>query len=112
MGIRRFAIRASVRLRTRGFQTGGLRDLDSSLPICCSLSVFIFWDFPDFVGTFPIFVGDFTPDSVFFGGKEKLRPWSEFLGRENSDHGLSFGCFWGRGRRGGSQKHFKNEIHA
>ena len=34
-------------------------------------------------------------------GKEKRRPWSEFLGRGNSDHGLSFGCFWGRGRRGG-----------
>ena len=33
---------------------------------------------------------------------EKLRP-CEFLGRENSDHGLSLGCFWGRGRRGGSQ---------
>ena len=42
-----------------------------------------------------------TPDSAFIGGKEKLRPWSEFLGRENSDHGLSFGCFWGRGRSRG-----------
>ena len=21
---------------------------------------------------------------------------TQFLGRENSDHGLSFGCFWGR----------------
>ena len=27
--------------------------------------------------------------------KEKLRPWSKFLGRENSDHGLSFGSFLG-----------------
>ena len=41
-----------------------------------------------------------TPDSVFIGGKEKLRPCSKFLGRENSDHGLSLGCFWGRGRWG------------
>ena len=31
-----------------------------------------------------------SPDSVFTGE------------RRNSDHGLSFGCFWGRGRRGGS----------
>ena len=38
-----------------------------------------------------------------YQGKEKLRPWSEFLGRGNSDHGLSLGCFWGRDRRGGSQ---------
>ena len=45
-----------------------------------------------------------APDSVVTGEKEKLRPWSEFLGRENSDHGLSFGCFWGRGRRGGSHQ--------
>ena len=50
-----------------------------------------------------------TPDSlslsiyIFFWGKEKLRQWSEFLGTENSDYGLSFGCFWGRGRRGGYQ---------
>ena len=40
--------------------------------------------------------------------EEKLRPWSEFLGTENSDHGLSFGCFWGRGRRGGS--HFSERV--
>ena len=47
----------------------------------------------------------------------KLRPWSEknsdqnsdhprlciHQGKENSDHGLNFGCFWGRRRRGGSQ---------
>ena len=32
-----------------------------------------------------------TPDSVFT--RE----------RRNSGHGLSLGCFWGRGRRGGSQ---------
>ena len=43
------------------------------------------------------------PRLCIYWGNEKLRPWSEFLGRENSDHGLSFGCFWGRGRRGGSQ---------
>ena len=46
------------------------------------------------------------PRLCIFLGKEKLRPWSEFLGRENSDHGLSFGCFWGRGRLGGSRKHY------
>ena len=27
---------------------------------------------------------------------EKLRPWSEFLGRENSDHGPSLGSFGGQ----------------
>ena len=26
-----------------------------------------------------------------------------FWDTPNSDHGLSLGCFWGRGRRGGSQ---------
>ena len=29
--------------------------------------------------------------------------WSEFLGRENSDHGQSFGCFWVGGRQWRSQ---------
>ena len=43
------------------------------------------------------------PHTLYLLGKEKLRPWSEFLLWENSDHGLSFGCFWGRRRRGGSQ---------
>ena len=33
-------------------------------------------------------------------GKEKLRPWSEFLGRENSDHGQSFGVFFRRTQEG------------
>ena len=47
------------------------------------------------------------PRLCIYWEKEKLRPWSEFLGRENSDHGLSFGCFWGRGRRGGSQDPFQ-----
>ena len=41
-----------------------------------------------------------TPDSGSIGERRKLRPWSEFLGRENSDHGLSFGRFWGRGDEG------------
>ena len=53
---------------------------------------------------------DQNPDHArlwIYHEKEKLRPWSEFLGRGNSDHGLSLGCFWGRGRRGGSQLHFK-----
>ena len=44
------------------------------------------------------------PRHCIYQAKEKLRPWSEFLGREISDHGLSLACFWGRGRRGGSQK--------
>ena len=37
---------------------------------------------------------------------ERIRQilWSKILGRENSDHGLSLGCFWGRGRRGGSHQ--------
>ena len=43
-----------------------------------------------------------TSDSVL-PGKGELRRWSKFLGRDNSDHGLSLGCFWCRGRRGGSQ---------
>ena len=42
------------------------------------------------------------PRLCIYQGKEKLRPWLKFLRRENSDHGLSLGCFWGRGRRGGS----------
>ena len=33
-----------------------------------------------------------------YQGKEKLRPWSKFLGRENSDHGLNFGLPRGGGR--------------
>ena len=32
------------------------------------------------------------------GGKEKVRPWSKFPGRENSDHGLNFGLPRGGGR--------------
>ena len=44
------------------------------------------------------------PRHCVYGGKEKLRPWSKFLERENSDHGLRLGCFRSRGRRGGSQK--------
>ena len=51
------------------------------------------------------------PRLCIYWGNEKLRPWSEFLGRENSDHGLSFGCFWGRGRRGGSQGKKKAHKH-
>ena len=43
------------------------------------------------------------PRLCVYWGKEKLRPWPESLETENSDHGLSFGCFWGRGRRGGYQ---------
>ena len=35
------------------------------------------------------------PQTLYLLGKGKLRPWSKLLGRENSDHGLSFGCFWG-----------------
>ena len=31
-------------------------------------------------------------------GKEKLRPWSNFLGRENSDHGPNIGLPGGGGR--------------
>ena len=27
-----------------------------------------------------------------YQGKDKLRPWSKFPERENSDHGLSLGC--------------------
>ena len=44
-----------------------------------------------------------TPDTFFLHGKEKPRPGSKFLGKENSDHGLSLWCFRGRGRRGDSQ---------
>ena len=32
---------------------------------------------------------------LLYQGQEKLRPWSELLGRENSDHGLSLACFGG-----------------
>ena len=42
------------------------------------------------------------PRLCIYQGKEKLRPLFEFLGRENSDHALSLGCFGGRGGRGGS----------
>ena len=40
-----------------------------------------------------------TPNTVFTRDKRKLRPWSEFLGRENSDHGLSLGYFGDRETR-------------
>ena len=30
--------------------------------------------------------------------KTETQTWSQFLGRENSDHGLSLGRSWGRGR--------------
>ena len=53
------------------------------------------------------------PRLCIYWGKEKLRPWSKSLGRENSDHGLSSGCFWGRGRWGGSQERFcEFDLHA
>ena len=51
-----------------------------------------------------------NPRPCIYQGKAKLRPWSEFLGRENSDHGLSFLCFWGRGRRGISRQRAK-KLH-
>ena len=44
--------------------------------------------------------------------KTQTTPDSAFIGeRKNSDHGLSFGCFWGRGRRRGSQLSFPT-IHS
>ena len=44
-----------------------------------------------------------TPDSVFIGGKEKLRTMVlSFWNGKNSDHGLSLGCFWGVGVDGGA----------
>ena len=36
--------------------------------------------------------------NFIYQGKEQLRPWSKFPGREHSDYGLSLGCLWGRGR--------------
>ena len=44
-----------------------------------------------------------TPDSVFIGERRNSDHGLSFWGGRNSDHGLNFGCFWGRGRRGGSQ---------
>ena len=47
------------------------------------------------------------PQTLYFLGKGKTqtRPWSEFLGRENSDHGLSFPSVLRVGvDGGGSQK--------
>ena len=43
--------------------------------------------------------------TLYLPGKEKLRPWSKFLGRENSDHGLNFGLPRGGGRS------FLDEYH-
>ena len=37
------------------------------------------------------------------------RPLS-FWGGKNSDHGLSLGCFWARGRQGGSQNYECNDF--
>ena len=42
-----------------------------------------------------------------YQGKEKLRPWSEFLGRENSDHGLSLGVGVDEGALKNQEQQFK-----